>query len=76
MAERRTQINCQAEFFSTSPAKTNNAKFMNARNNFISKKKSWEYDPLYHTEVKLFIKDIHNLKYVQHKKFDIKSGML
>lgn len=59
MAER--QINCQAEFFSTSP-----------RNNFISNKQPWEYDPLYHTEVKLFIKDIHNLKHVQYKK----SGML
>ncbi|CAB4495722.1 uncharacterized protein OCT59_009562 [Rhizophagus irregularis] len=60
MAER--QINCQAEFFSTSP-----------RNNFISNKQPWEYDPLYHTEVKLFIKDIHKLKHVQYKKSGVEK---
>lgn len=74
MTERK-HINFQAELFSTS-TKTNNIKFMNSRNNFTSTKQLWEYDPLYHTEVKLFIKDIHNLKHVQYEKIDNKSGML
>ncbi|GES85468.1 CST complex subunit STN1-like [Rhizophagus clarus] len=70
----REQINCQAGLFSTSSAKANNVKFMRSRNNFTSTKQIWEYEPLYHTEVKLFIKDIHNLNFVQHKKIDNKSG--
>jgi hypothetical protein len=72
MTERQ-QVNCQTEFFSTSSAKTSNVKFMKSK---ASTKQTWEYDPLCHTEVKLFIKDIHNLKHVQYKKFDVKSGML
>ncbi|CAI2167208.1 18035_t:CDS:2 [Funneliformis geosporum] len=37
------------------------------------KKQTWTYDPLYNTEVKLFIKDIFNLTCIQHQIFDNKT---
>ncbi|CAG8440915.1 4117_t:CDS:2 [Funneliformis caledonium] len=38
------------------------------------KKQIWTYDPLYNTEVRLFIKDIFNLTCIQHQIIDGKTG--
>ncbi|RIA95514.1 hypothetical protein C1645_816609 [Glomus cerebriforme] len=55
--------------------KMNNANFMSSGNSFTHVKQTWEYDPLCQTEVKLFIKDILNLRHVKYKKIDNKSGV-